>query len=281
MGEREQNEFLEKQFSIFFNIKPETLLDAKVARLLYPLSLSLNVLIALPCACFNLQSAFLKGNNELFSITQKRFHKNLMALRLPCLHGKHFALFFVEFHWQPMFVSYVLLSLPLASQNLFSRKLFTPSRRDCTLGKQKVQFRVSFRSPWFFIIRFPEHSYIVSKDSSWKQIPSVTSHKLFHSFFSLYGIIPLTFPYFPWSSHVFFLLPHFIMLVSDLKHFFPTYPSFCPLYPLIYPKPEPWVSAKTPKFRVKGILFPHQSAGILLSPRVQISECLLSKRDSL
>lgn len=196
VGEREQNEFLEKQFSIFFKIKPETLLDAKVARLSHSLSHSLNVLIALPCACFILQSAFLKGSNELFSISQKRFHQNLMALRLPCLHGKYFALFFVEFHWQPMFVSYVLLSLPLASYKLFSRKLFTPSRRDCTLGKQKVQFRVSFRSPWFFIIRFPEHSYIVSKDSSRKQIPSVTSHNLFHSFFSFYSIIPLTFSIF-------------------------------------------------------------------------------------
>lgn len=151
-----------------------------------------------------------------------------------------------------------------------------------TLGKQNVQFRVLFIFPWFFIIRFPEHSYIVSKDFSWKWIPRVTlsqclslflfpfQHNSFDIFHIFFGVLMYL-----------FLLPHFIMLLSDLKHFFPTYPSFCPLYPLIYPKPEPWVSAKTPKFRVKGILFPHLSAGIFRGPRVQISECLLSKTDNL
>lgn len=29
------------------------------------------------------------------------------------------------------------------------------------------------------------------------------------------------------------LLPHFIMILSDLRLFFPIYPSFCPLYPHI------------------------------------------------
>lgn len=136
---------------------------------------------------------FLEGEwLELYSNSQTRFHQNLMALRLPCLHGKYFVLFFVVSHRQPMFVSCVLLSLPLTSSKLFSRKLLAPSRRDCTLGKGKVQLRASFRLPWFFIIRFPEHSYIVSKDPSWKQITRVTSPSLFHSFVSLSSIIPLT-----------------------------------------------------------------------------------------
>lgn len=78
-----------------------------------------------------------------------------------------------------------------------------------------------------------------------------------------------------------FLLPCFIMFFSDLRHFFHTYPSFCPLYPLIHPKPEPWVSAKTPKFRGKGILFPQLFADIFPGPRVQTSECLWSKTDTL
>lgn len=236
-----------------------------------------------PSLClFQFAICFLEGEwLELSSISQTRFHQNLLALRLPCLQGKYFVLLFVASHWQPMFVSCVFLPLPLASYKLFGRKLFTPSRRDCTLGKQKVQLRVSLRSPRFFIIRFPGHSYIVSKDPSWKQIPRVTSHILFHSFFSLSGIIPLTFSIFLLEFSCLFLLPHFIMFFSDLRHVFPTYRSFCPLYPLIYPKPEPWVSAKTPKFRVKGILFPQLFAGIFPGPTVQISECLLSKTDTL
>lgn len=108
-----------------------------------------------------------------------------------------FALFFVASHWQLTLVQCLLLPLPLASYKLFSKKLFTPSRRACTLGKQKVQFRVSFRSSSFCIIRFPPHSYFVSKDPSQKQILRITSHSLFHRFSSLLSTIPLTFPIFP------------------------------------------------------------------------------------
>lgn len=120
-----------------------------------------------------------------------------------------FALFFVASHWQLMLVPCLLLPVPFLSYKLFSKKLFTPSRRACTLGKQKVQLRVSFRSSWFCIIRFPQHSYFVSKDPSWKQSLRITSHSLFHCFCSLLSTTPLTSPIFPlqflclcFSSHI-------------------------------------------------------------------------------
>lgn len=121
----------------------------------------------------------------------------------------------------------------------------------------------------------------MSKDPSGKQITRVTSHSL--------SLFSFPFQHNPFDSfHIFFegfiylfFLPHFTMFFSDLKHFFPTYLSFCPLYPLIYPKPEPWVSVEAAKFRVKGILFPQLFSGIFPGSRVQISECLLSKTDTL
>lgn len=145
-----------------------------------------------------------------------------------------FALFIVASHWQLMLVPCLLLPLPLASYKLFNKKLSTPSRRACTLAKQKVQYKVSFRSSWVCIVRFPQHSYFVSKDPSWKQILRITSHSLFHRFSFLLSTIPLTFPIFPLSSCASISPPTFYMFFSDSRHLFSSYPSFCPFVPSLF-----------------------------------------------
>lgn len=133
-----------------------------------------------------------------------------------------------------MLVRCLLLPLPLASYKIFRKKLFTHSRRARTLEKQKVQFRVSFRSSWFCIVRFPQHWYYVNKDPSWKKILriSLESISLFlfrsqHNPFNLSNI-PLR------VLMSLFLFPLFRIFFSDSRHLFPSYPSFCPLYSLLY-----------------------------------------------
>lgn len=183
-----------------------------------------------------------------------------------------FALFFIASHWQLMLVPCLLLPIPLASYKLFSKKLSTPSGRACTLGKQKVQFRVPSRSFWCGIFRFPQHSYFVSKDPSWKPPLRVTCHSLFHCFSSLLSTTPLIFPIFPSQSCASLSPPTFYNVLFRCKAFvFFLHPSFCPLYLLFSPIPLPWVSAETPKFRVKGILFHQLFAGEFPGTRVQIS----------
>lgn len=118
-------------------------------------SVPLNIHVVLICAHFSLQSYFLKVYDQNCNPSHRHNIRNLSNGINPTLSSWMIlcsicprwtsAIFFAASYWQ-------VITL-FASWKLLSKKLVNPSGRDCTSGKEKVQFNVLFRSSWLMLCK--------------------------------------------------------------------------------------------------------------------------------